>query len=68
MQLFRSVLRRQDMSPRVFLVAATWRCVLLAAASPAVLLWAEDWDRKLAHLRSDTWSAVIGPLGMDTGL
>jgi len=48
----RRVLRKQNMSSAVFLIAVIWKCVLVASNSQAVLVYAEDWSRKLHLLES----------------
>jgi len=51
-EIIRKVLRRQDMTKCVYLVGFVWKCVLLASNYPSVILYAEDWTRKLQHIKS----------------
>ena len=51
-EVLRRVLRRAPLAPPVYLAAAAWRGVLGAQGSLALGVWAEDWGRRLAHIRA----------------
>ena len=50
--VIKKVIRKQDMSAKIYCISLIWKCVLVASNCPSVLLFAEDWTRKLQQIRS----------------
>ena len=51
-QAVRRSVRRAPLSAPAFLLATVWKCCLAASNWQSVQLFAEDWARKLALMRS----------------